>query len=73
MRGHKLHDNPNVQEFTKNTQALREITYFAKAHLEATAEGTGAHPHTLQTNRTFMNPSPKEGAHEQSDFMHAFN
>ena len=43
------------------------------AWLPATAEETGAHPRTHQTKRTLMNRSPKEGAHEGIDFMHAFN
>ena len=37
MRG-GTHDNPSVQEFCKNTQALRSLTRFAEGQLKETVE-----------------------------------
>ena len=50
-----VHDNPNVQEFTKNTQALRVINSMAKGPLKGNCRG--GHEDTGKENH--VEPLPK--------------
>ena len=51
-----VHDNPNVLEFTKNTQALRVINHFCKGPVKGNCRG--GHSESLD-KENFNEPLPK--------------
>ena len=54
-----VHDNPNVQEFTKNTQALRVINSFCKGPVRGNCRGNRSTSSHSADKENIHEPLPK--------------
>ena len=60
----EVHDNPNVQEFMKNTQVLRVINSFYKGPAKGSCLGGRSDDQVEKEN--FTEPLPKHPRHTHS-------
>ena len=54
-----VHDNPNVQEFVKNTQALRVINSFVKAPTKGNCRGSHQDNHDKENTLEPLSKRPR--------------